>query len=132
MVEILEAIALWGLHRWGEYFAFVATSAGIPYELYELAAKVTALRLTAFLINVALLVYLVLSKRLLGVRGGKAAYDARLRSESIMQTAIDAAGSSADGTGAPGQRGTGAARTGAAAAAPARGGRAVPGGCRAA
>ena len=90
-VEFLEAIALWGLRRWGEYFAFVVTSAGIPYELYELAAKVTALRLTAFLINVALVLYLVLSKRLLGVRGGKAAYEARLRSESIMQTAIDAA-----------------------------------------
>lgn len=94
MVEFLEAIALWGLRRWGEYFAFVATSAGIPYELYELAAKVTALRLTAFLVNVALLLYLVLSKRLLGVRGGKAAYEARLRSESIMQAAIDAAGAS--------------------------------------
>lgn len=95
VVEFLEAIALWGLRRWGEYFAFVATSAGIPYELYELAAKVTALRLTAFLVNVALLVYLVLSKRLLGVRGGKAAYEARLRSESIMQTAIDAAAAEA-------------------------------------
>lgn len=94
VVEFLEAIALWGLRRWGEYFAFVATSAGIPYELYELAAKVTALRLTAFLVNVALLLYLVLSKRLLGVRGGKAAYEARLRSESIMQAAIDAAGAS--------------------------------------
>jgi len=92
VVEFLEAIALWGLRRWGEYFAFVATAAGIPYEIYELAAKVTALRLTAFLVNLALLLYLVLSKRLLGVRGGKAAYEARLRSESIMQAAIDAAG----------------------------------------
>ena len=90
VVEFLEAIALWGLHRWGEWFAFVVTSAGIPYEIYELVAKVTALRLTAFLVNVALVVYLVLSKRLLGVRGGKAAYDARLRSESIIQAAIDA------------------------------------------
>ena len=38
----------------GGSFAFVATSAGIPYELYELAAKVTARRLTAFGIDVAL------------------------------------------------------------------------------
>jgi uncharacterized membrane protein (DUF2068 family) len=101
MVEFLEAIALWGLRRWGEYFAFVATSAGIPYELYELAAKVTTLRLTAFLINVALLIYLVLSKRLLGARGGKAAYEARLRSESIMRAAI-AAGDPAAGDPAAG------------------------------
>ena len=132
MVEFLEAIALWGLRRWGEYFAFVATSAGIPYELYELAAKVTTLRLAAFLINVALLVYLVVSKRLLGVRGGKAAYDARLRSESIMQTAIDAAGSSADGTGATGSR-RHRRRPDGSSGAPHRrwGGRAVPGGRRA-
>jgi hypothetical protein len=73
----------------------VVTSVGIPYELYELAAKVTALRLTAFLVNVALLAYLVLSKRLLGVRGGKAAHEARLRSESIMQAAVDAAAADA-------------------------------------
>ena len=91
VVEIIEAIGLWLLKRWGEYFALVATCAGIPYEIYELAAKVTTLRLVAFVINVALVVYLVLSKRLLGARGGKKAYDARLRSESLMQAAIDAA-----------------------------------------
>jgi uncharacterized membrane protein (DUF2068 family) len=91
VVVALEAIALWGLKRWGEYFAMVATCAGIPYEIYELVAKVTALRMTAFVVNVALVVYLVLSKRLFGARGGKKAYDARLRSESVMQAAVDAA-----------------------------------------
>jgi uncharacterized membrane protein (DUF2068 family) len=95
VVEILEAIALWLLKRWGEYFAMVATSAGIPYEIYELVAKVTALRMTAFVINVALVIYLVLSKRLFGARGGKKAYDARLRSESLLQTAADAAAAEA-------------------------------------
>jgi len=91
VVEIIEAVALWLLKRWGEYFALVATCAGIPYEIYELAAKVTALRMAAFVVNVALVLYLVLSKRLLGARGGKKAYDARLRSESVLQAAADAA-----------------------------------------
>ena len=91
VVVALEAIALWGLKRWGEYFAMVATCAGIPYEIYELVAKITALRMTAFVINVALVIYLVLSKRLFGARGGKKAYDARLRSESVLQAAVDAA-----------------------------------------
>jgi uncharacterized membrane protein (DUF2068 family) len=101
-VEFLEAIALWLLRRWGEYFAMVATCAGIPYEIYELVAKVTVLRMAAFVINVALVVYLVLSKRLFGARGGKQAYDARLRSESLMQAAIDAAaGASGIVDGAP-------------------------------
>ena len=130
VVVTLEAIALWGLKRWGEYFAMVATCAGIPYEIYELAAKVTALRMTAFVINVALVVYLVLSKRLFGARGGKKAYDARLRSESVMQAAVNgaaAAGGQPDGTPVPlmpvpegtasggavtGGPGTGAAATG--------------------
>jgi uncharacterized membrane protein (DUF2068 family) len=104
VVEFLESIALWLLKRWGEYFAMVATCAGIPYELYEIAAKVTPVRVTAFVINVALVVYLVLSKRLFGARGGKQAYDARLRSESLMQTAIDAAAAGSglvDGAPAP-------------------------------
>jgi hypothetical protein len=104
VVVTLEAIALWGLRRWGEYFAMVATCAGIPYEIYELMAKVTALRMTAFAINVALVIYLVLSKRLFGARGGKKAYDARLRSESVLQAAVDAAAAASgqpDGTPAP-------------------------------
>jgi uncharacterized membrane protein (DUF2068 family) len=102
VVEFLESIALWLLKRWGEYFAMVATSAGIPYELYEIAAKVTPLRVTAFVLNVALVVYLVLSKRLFGARGGKQAYDARLRSESVLQAAVDAAaGGSGTVDGAP-------------------------------
>ena len=83
-LEILESVALWLLRRWGEYFAMIATSAGIPYEIYDLTAKITVLRVVAFLINVALVVYLVVTKRLFGVRGGKRAYEARLRSESIL------------------------------------------------
>jgi uncharacterized membrane protein (DUF2068 family) len=105
VIEILEGTGLWLLRRWGEYFAMVATSAFIPYEIYELAAKVTPLRLVAFLINVALVVYLVLTKRLFGVRGGKAAYEARLRSESVMQAAIDAAAQPAPAPGDDGQPG---------------------------
>jgi uncharacterized membrane protein (DUF2068 family) len=103
-LEIVEGIGLWLLRRWGEYFAMVATSVLIPYEIYELVAKVTPLRLAAFLINVALVVYLVLSKRLFGVRGGKTAYEARLRSESIMQAAVTAAAATAgdaEGSGGP-------------------------------
>lgn len=90
VIEIIEAVGLWLLKRWGEYFAMIATSVGIPYEIYDLTAKVTALRLAAFVINVALVVYLVATKRLFGVRGGKKAYEARLRSASILQAEIDA------------------------------------------
>jgi uncharacterized membrane protein (DUF2068 family) len=90
VIEVIEGVGLWLLKRWGEYFAMIATSVGIPYEIYDLTAKVTWLRVVAFIINVALVVYLVVSKRLFGVRGGKKAYEARLRSESILQAEVDA------------------------------------------
>jgi uncharacterized membrane protein (DUF2068 family) len=90
VIEIVEAVGLWLARRWGEYFAMVATSAGLPIEIYELAHKVTVLRAGAFLVNVALVVYLVFAKRLFGVRGGGEAYEARLRSESIIDVELQA------------------------------------------
>ena len=90
VIEIIEGVGLWLVKRWGEYFAMIVTSIGLPYEIYDLANKVTALRVVAFLINLALVLYLVVTKRLFGVRGGKSAYEARLRSESILDAEIAA------------------------------------------
>src|SRR5208282_4415059 len=91
VIELIEGTGLWLGRRWGEYFAMVATSLGLPYEIYELAEKITATRLALFAVNLLLVLYLVITRRLFGVRGGKRAYEARLRSESIMDTAIAAA-----------------------------------------
>jgi uncharacterized membrane protein (DUF2068 family) len=88
VIEVFEGIGLWLARRWGEYFAMVATSLGLPFEIYDLASRVTVTRLALLLINLALVLYLVITKRLFGVRGGKRAYDARLRSESIMDAAV--------------------------------------------
>ena len=85
LIELVEGIGLWLGQRWGEYFAMVATSVFLPYEVYDLTVKVTWLRLVALLINLLLVIYLVWSKRLFGVRGGKKAYDANLRSESVIE-----------------------------------------------
>jgi uncharacterized membrane protein (DUF2068 family) len=91
IIEIVEAVGLWLARRWGEYFAMVATSLGLPLEIYDLAKKVTVTALVLFAINLALVLYLVITKRLFGVRGGKKAYDARLRSESVLEAAATAA-----------------------------------------
>ena len=88
LIELIEGIGLWLVKRWGEYFAMVATSVFLPYEIYDLTAKITATRVLFFLVNLALVLYLVITKRLFGVRGGKHAYEARLRSESVLQSAI--------------------------------------------
>jgi uncharacterized membrane protein (DUF2068 family) len=90
-IEVVEGVGLWIGKRWGEYFAMVATSVGLPLEIYDLVNKVSTIGLVLFGINLFLVLYLVITKRLFGVRGGKKAYDARLRSESIMDAAISAA-----------------------------------------
>jgi uncharacterized membrane protein (DUF2068 family) len=87
VVEVIEAAGLWLGRRWGEYFAMIATSAGLPFEIYELTDRITVLRLLAFAINLALVAYLIITKRLIRVRGGKKAYVAHLRGDSILETA---------------------------------------------
>jgi uncharacterized membrane protein (DUF2068 family) len=96
-IEIVEGTGLWLGRRWGEYFAMVATSLGLPLEIYDLTRKVTVTALIFLAVNLLLVLYLVVTKRLFGVRGGKRAYDAMLRSESLMATAIEAAAPPAGG-----------------------------------
>ena len=91
VIEVIEGVGLWLVKRWGEYFAMIVTSIGLPYEIWDLTSKgVTVLRVVAFLINLGLVLYLVVTKRLFGVRGGKKAYEARLSSESILDAEIAA------------------------------------------
>ncbi len=85
LIELVEAVGLWLLRRWGEYFAFIATGIFLPLEIHELIRRVTPLRLGAFLVNLALLVYLAWTKRLFGLRGGRAAYEADRRSSSLIE-----------------------------------------------
>jgi uncharacterized membrane protein (DUF2068 family) len=91
VIEVVEGVGLWLGARWGEYFAMVATSLGLPYEIYDLSMRFGVTAFVLFLINLGLVLYLVITKHLFGVRGGKRAYDARLRSESIMEAAVEAA-----------------------------------------
>jgi uncharacterized membrane protein (DUF2068 family) len=85
ILQLVEGVGLWLLKRWGEYFAVVATSLGLPIEIYELAEKVTALRIGALVLNTAAVLYLLLSKRLFGLRGGKAAYEAERHETSLLE-----------------------------------------------
>jgi uncharacterized membrane protein (DUF2068 family) len=51
----------------------VATSVLIPYEIYELSRSVTAFKAITFAINLVIVLYLLLAKRLFGLRGGQRA-----------------------------------------------------------
>jgi uncharacterized membrane protein (DUF2068 family) len=90
LLQLIEGVGLWLLRRWGEYFAVVATSLFLPLEVYELTEKVTLLRIGALGINVAAVVYLLLSKRLFGLRGGAKAYEAELNEESLLEVEASA------------------------------------------
>jgi len=101
IIELVEAVGLWLGQRWGEYFAMVATSAFLPYEIYDLTVKLTWLRVVALGINLLLVIYLIYSKRLLGVRGGKHAYEERLRAESVIEVEQAALAAASAGSAAP-------------------------------
>jgi uncharacterized membrane protein (DUF2068 family) len=90
-LQAAEAIGLWTVKRWGEYLAVVATSVFLPLEIHELLNRVTVLRLLAFLVNVAAVVWLLYSKRLFGLRGGGAAYHAEHAEESLLTVERSAA-----------------------------------------
>jgi uncharacterized membrane protein (DUF2068 family) len=84
-LELLEAVGLWLMQRWGEYVAVVGTAVFIPLEVYELVETVTWLRLGALVLNVFAVVYIVWTKRLFGFRGGRAAFEAERHSESLLE-----------------------------------------------
>jgi uncharacterized membrane protein (DUF2068 family) len=69
-LEGVEAVGLWLGRRWAEYLTFVATVVFVPYEVYELTKSISALKVLALVINVAIVVYLLVAKRLFGLRGG--------------------------------------------------------------
>ncbi|MET3806084.1 uncharacterized membrane protein (DUF2068 family) [Nakamurella sp. UYEF19] len=84
ILEFVEAVGLWLMKRWGEYFAVVATSIFLPLEIYDLTEKITVLRVLLFGINVAAVLWLIWSKRLFGLRGGGRAYHDEHHAESLM------------------------------------------------
>jgi uncharacterized membrane protein (DUF2068 family) len=85
LLQIAEGIGLWSLRRWGEYVAVVGTTLFIPLEVYEITEKATWLKVVVLAINVAAVVYLLLSKRLFGLRGGHRAYEAAMNEASLLE-----------------------------------------------
>lgn len=84
-LQLLEGVGLWSLKRWGEYLAVVGTTVFIPLEIYEITENVSWLKIVILVINVAAVLYLLLSKRLFGIRGGRRAYDAARQEESLLE-----------------------------------------------
>ncbi len=84
VVEGVEAVYLWKERRWAEYLTVVATVGFIPFEVKELVSRVTVLRISALVVNVAILAWLIWNKRLFGINGGAAALEENIDWASIL------------------------------------------------
>jgi uncharacterized membrane protein (DUF2068 family) len=96
VLEGVEAIGLWYQQRWAEYLTFIATTALLPLEVYELTRTVSPLKIIALIVNLAVVVYLLRAKRLFGFNGGAAAERAERERdvgwEALERTAPEAGG----------------------------------------
>lgn len=94
LIEIVEGFGLWWGKRWAEYLTVVATAAFLPLEVYELMDKVSWLKIATMVINVLAVIYLLLAKRLFGLRGGAKAFEAERRGASLLEVETAAGGNS--------------------------------------
>jgi uncharacterized membrane protein (DUF2068 family) len=60
----VEGVGLWRERRWAEYLTVIATASFVPVEMYELVRHFTLVRLSALVINVAMVAYLLRRLRL--------------------------------------------------------------------
>lgn len=84
LVEAGEAVGLFLGQRWGEYFAVIATGFLVPLEVYEILHHVTWFKILVLIVNLFLIVWLLVDKRLFGIRGGHAAYVAEHHEQSLL------------------------------------------------
>ena len=59
ILNFVEAVGLALRYRWAEYLTVIATALFIPFEVYQLSAHLTVFRVTALVINVLIVVFLV-------------------------------------------------------------------------
>ncbi len=55
---VIEGIGLLRTKRWAEYMTIIITASLLPFECYEIALKATLFRITALVINLAIVIYL--------------------------------------------------------------------------
>lgn len=59
LVTAVEAIGLWYQRQWAEWLIIFTVAISIPPEIYELTQKVSLVKLTVFILNLAILFYLL-------------------------------------------------------------------------
>jgi len=80
-LRFVEAYGLWWERAWAEWLALISGAIYIPFEIYEILRRVDAIRVTIFLINLAVVIYMVYLR-----------WDARTRSHQRLYQAANIAG----------------------------------------
>lgn len=59
LLRFAEAYGLWHARRWGQWVAVASGAIYLPFELYELHRHVSALKIAAVGVNLAIIVYML-------------------------------------------------------------------------
>jgi uncharacterized membrane protein (DUF2068 family) len=62
-LHLIEGIGLILRRDWAGYLVIVATSSLIPFEIYEIVRKPSPLRISLFVLNAAIVIYLIIALR---------------------------------------------------------------------
>lgn len=68
---LTEGIGLLMHKRWAEYLTTIATASFIPLEVYELLKHATAMKAALLVVNVAIVIYLIVTLRKNANHGGE-------------------------------------------------------------
>ena len=55
-----EGVGLWMGRAWAEWLTIVATTSFIPFEVYEVVKKASAVRVSLLVVNIAIVIYLLI------------------------------------------------------------------------
>ena len=58
LLRFAEAYGLWRGHGWGQWIAAVSGAIYVPVEIYELTRSITWIKVSALLLNVAVVIYM--------------------------------------------------------------------------
>jgi uncharacterized membrane protein (DUF2068 family) len=56
---LTEGVGLWRQKRWAEYLTVIATASFIPFEIFEIVQRRTLPRISALVINILVVLYLL-------------------------------------------------------------------------
>ncbi|HUX72753.1 MAG TPA: DUF2127 domain-containing protein [Steroidobacteraceae bacterium] len=73
LIFAIEGVGLWLRRRWGEWLTIVITASLVPLEIWEIARRPTFGKVLVFLVNMAIVWYLIVQLRATAPAAARAA-----------------------------------------------------------